>query len=329
MQPATSAPGQPASPAGAASAPSFDVVWVGPNGNAVIAGRAEPGAKVTVLDGGKTVGEVTADARGEWVLTPENPLGSGNHELSLAARAKDGTTQKSDGIVAMVVPETGKAVASAATPQPRATQQPTGSAAQQHVASGTPQSTMPASAAPIPVGPAGQTLAVLIPENAPARVLQGPAGTASGAMPSVLVDVIQYDGAGHPTFIGRAAADGHVQLYLRNKSIGESQVDTKGAWSLKPEMTVPVGHYTLRADLVGDDGKVVARTLLQFKRIDVPDSLVGNQFLVVQPGNTLWRIARRTYGNGVQFTEIYAANRNEIADPNLIYADQVVTLPQP
>src|SRR5262245_13420304 len=46
--------------------PSFDVVKVGPTGTAVIAGRAEPGSKVTVRDGDKVLGEVTADRRGEW-----------------------------------------------------------------------------------------------------------------------------------------------------------------------------------------------------------------------------------------------------------------------
>jgi hypothetical protein len=45
--------------------PSFDVVKVGPTGTAVIAGRAEPGAKVIVRDGDKAIGEVTADRRGE------------------------------------------------------------------------------------------------------------------------------------------------------------------------------------------------------------------------------------------------------------------------
>ena len=37
--------------------PSFDIVRVDPSGHAVIAGRAEPGAKVTVLDGDKPLGD--------------------------------------------------------------------------------------------------------------------------------------------------------------------------------------------------------------------------------------------------------------------------------
>src|SRR5207237_1126057 len=66
-------------------APSFDVVKVSPAGTAVIAGRAEPGAKVVVRDGDKPLGEVTADRRGEWVLVIEQPMGPGDRLLSAEA----------------------------------------------------------------------------------------------------------------------------------------------------------------------------------------------------------------------------------------------------
>ncbi|HET7594784.1 MAG TPA: Ig-like domain-containing protein, partial [Stellaceae bacterium] len=92
-------------PAPAPGAPSFDVVRVNPQGEAVIAGRAAPGAEVTVLDGQHEVGHVTADRNGEWVLVPKEPLPPGSHQLTLSARGKDGATSKSEGVVAMLVPE--------------------------------------------------------------------------------------------------------------------------------------------------------------------------------------------------------------------------------
>ena len=94
-----------AAPAPVTAEPSFDIVSVNPQCEAVIAGRAAPGAEVTVHDGDKTLGQVTADTKGEWVLLPKEPLAPGEHQLSLSARAKDGTTSSSDGVVAMVVPE--------------------------------------------------------------------------------------------------------------------------------------------------------------------------------------------------------------------------------
>jgi len=84
--------------------PSFDVVKVGPTGTAVIAGRAEPGSKVTVRDGDKMIGEVTADRRGEWVLVPDQPLGRGDRLLSLeASDGKGGPPVRSDETVALSI----------------------------------------------------------------------------------------------------------------------------------------------------------------------------------------------------------------------------------
>ena len=50
--------------------------------------------------------------------------------------------------------------------------------------------------------------------------------------------------------------------------------------------------------------------------------------VIVQPGNSLWRIAKRSYGAGVRYAEIYGANRGQIADPDLIYPGQVFELPK-
>ncbi|MCY4333866.1 MAG: LysM peptidoglycan-binding domain-containing protein [Litoreibacter sp.] len=48
-------------------APSFDVVRIDPTGAAVIAGSAEPGARVRLMAGDEVVGEATADASGKFV----------------------------------------------------------------------------------------------------------------------------------------------------------------------------------------------------------------------------------------------------------------------
>jgi nucleoid-associated protein YgaU len=100
------APTPPAANA-APTVPSFDIVKVDPAGHAVIAGRAAPGAKVTVLDGDKPLGQVTADDRGEWVLVPTEPMSPGERQLTLeAADPKTGAKTKSTDTVALAVAPT-------------------------------------------------------------------------------------------------------------------------------------------------------------------------------------------------------------------------------
>lgn len=50
--------------------------------------------------------------------------------------------------------------------------------------------------------------------------------------------------------------------------------------------------------------------------------------VTVQPGFTLWAIARDQFGDGIQYVQVYEANRDRIRDPDLIYPGQVFTLPQ-
>jgi len=57
-------------------------------------------------------------------------------------------------------------------------------------------------------------------------------------------------------------------------------------------------------------------------------NLPAGQSIVVQPGASLWRIARRTYGDGIRFSLIYEANQTQIRDPDLIYPGQIFTVPQ-
>lgn len=76
-----------ASPAG----PQFDVVRVDPQGNSVLAGRAVPGATVTILDNGKPLGTVTADAQGAFVLLPSALLPPGAHDITMSEKLPNGT----------------------------------------------------------------------------------------------------------------------------------------------------------------------------------------------------------------------------------------------
>lgn len=54
----------------------------------------------------------------------------------------------------------------------------------------------------------------------------------------------------------------------------------------------------------------------------------GQRYVVIQPGDYLWKIARRTYGQGIRYLTIFEANREQIRDPDLIYPGQVFVLPE-
>ena len=95
-----------------------------------------------------------------------------------------------------------------------------------------------------------------------------------------------------------------------------------------PRVRTSIGwYYTLRADQLDAGGRVTGRIALPLQRAEPAEAALASGKLVVQPGNSLWRISRLTYGEGIRYTLIYAANRERIRDPDLIYPGQVLALP--
>ena len=101
--------------------PRFDVARVDDHGEAaVIAGRAAPGAKVELLRDGKPLDTVVADASGQFVMTPPQ-LPAGSYELTLRAKAPDGTVTQSGRSMPVTIAE---AAPPPARPAPVARQEP-------------------------------------------------------------------------------------------------------------------------------------------------------------------------------------------------------------
>lgn len=275
-------------------APEFDVVRINPHGDSVIAGRAAPGAEVRIFDGDKLAGSVIADKRGEWVYLPTEPLRPGNRELRLLAKNLDGAEVASESNVVLAVPDRAETVGAA------------------------------------------QSLAVLVPnkETGASRVLQAPVGSEGLKKGDLVVGVVDYDEAGNVGIAGKGRPGATIRLYIGNNPVGSVTVNPDGEWRL-PALTrkIKPGIYTLRADEIVE-GVVVSRVETPFARAKPekvsagPNASAENMRIVVQPGNSLWRIARRSLGAGMRYTIIYEANKGRIRDPNLIYPGQVFDVPK-
>lgn len=306
--------------------PSFDVVRVNPSGDTVIAGRAEPGSEVTILDRGNVLGSVEADGRGEWVFLPDAALAPGEHNFSLESADGDEPKRESDTTVVVIVPEVAKDIAG------RASDQPAG-----------------ALAIEVPKSGEGPTRVLNVPNSTPE--------TAGGAPAGPEISAIDYNAEGRAVLSGRAPAGARLFVYVDNNPAGEAVVGEDGAWSFTPKEAIAPGLHVIRIDQVDESGKVLARAETPFEQATFPlaaeagaeavaatggeaadaagqdaaetDSaapLPGGT-IVVQPGNTLWRLARESYGAGVRYTVIYEANKGQIANPNLIYPGQVFSVP--
>ena len=53
----------------------------------------------------------------------------------------------------------------------------------------------------------------------------------------------------------------------------------------------------------------------------------SNKTYTVKTGDCLWKIAKQFYNDGAKWKQIYEANKDKIKDANLIYPQQVLTIP--
>jgi hypothetical protein len=85
--------------------PELDTVRVETDGQAIVAGRAEPGAEVSLKLGNQVIGKGIANPDGSWVVVPDQPLPKGAHEITIEQKAADSAPVTAEQSIAVAVPE--------------------------------------------------------------------------------------------------------------------------------------------------------------------------------------------------------------------------------
>ena len=145
------------------------------------------------------------------------------------------------------------------------------------------------------------------------------------------IDTITYDELGNVVLSGRGKDERVVQVYLDDEPVRTVDIGEEGTW--RTELSdVEEGVYTLRIDALDADGTVVSRLETPFERapaqVAASVAQASDVFVTVQPGFTLWGIAKSQYGDGLRYVQVFEANRALIRDPDLIYPGQVFTVPE-
>ncbi|TIM46436.1 Ig-like domain-containing protein [Mesorhizobium sp.] len=216
----------------------------------------------------------------------------------------------------------------------------------------------PAAAAPAPAAPAATAPATV--EAVPAPAPGGPAAPATPAAgPKVVVEAIEIDG--NKIFVAGLADPGRkVRAYANDILLGDAKTSPDGHFLVEATRNIPVGTYTIHVDALDADGvKVVARAAVPFERepgesiaavapaeakpaaptttaatppTGVPETAApklehADSAVIIRRRDTLWRISRRVYGQGVRYSTIYLANQDQIRNPDRIWPGQVFKVP--
>lgn len=345
-QPPIGATGAVAPPMKPMAVPSFDVVLVEPSGEGVIAGRAQPGWKVSVESGGIKVAEATADAQGEWSIVLEKPLPPGDNTLSLKTASPDGTSVlTSQDSVPIAVGKKEEKVAAADTEAKPEQAAPTSRGAELEASAASEPG------AETPRAPSETTSAVA--DSAP-KPQEGPKA-------KVTLNTVDYQDigadAGKLRVTGTTDPGQPVSLSFDGEALANVTADDVGVWRFEIDRKLGLGQHTLRAERYDSTKKLAARAMVTFERATpaLPAPVVAEakpaprvaavetgqaqsaqdasdeehpETYVIRRGDTLWGIAKRYLGGGWRYSSIFQGNREVIRNPNLILPQQKVKMPK-
>ena len=145
----------------------------------------------------------------------------------------------------------------------------------------------------------------------------------------ITLDVLSYSPSGLVILSGRTLPNNELNILKAEKDIGKTQSDENGKWKfILEEHNLSDQKLSIKTNIYGED------VILSFNQAELKKRFVNKNFefankkIIVQQGNSLWRIARKTLGGGIFYTEIYKNNAQKIKNPNLIYPGQVFNIPK-
>jgi nucleoid-associated protein YgaU len=302
--------------------PLFDIARIEPTGDAVIAGRAAPGATVELLRNGELHDRAVADQSGQFVMVPPR-LPSGTYELTLRSKQLDGKKTNSSQTVAVAI-------------EPSPTDRPV-------VALMTPE--QPAVVLSQPAGPKAMAGAVVVDavEIEPGGKFHVNGRSKPGAAvrlylnDSFVASVTAGADGRFAATINEGVASGSYRVRLDEVASNSGAVRA----SVEVPFNVPDTGVTGSAPAQATASKRPDIAAAQLGQLGAaggtvlpgggspPSTVVVPKIATatVSRGDSLWRISHLTYGAGTRYAVIYKANREQIRNPNLIYPGQIFVLP--
>lgn len=158
------------------------------------------------------------------------------------------------------------------------------------------------------------------------QLLQSPLGVAPKDRLSI--QLLEYDSAGALVVSGGGQPGTLVTLRLDGQIVGSVPVGADGLWRVELPAASRPASFGLSATAGMVNGSALAAVRVDVALDRPVNALPPGKLFVVQPGNSLWLMARRSYGDGVMYGVIFDANAQRIEDPNLIFPGQVFQVPE-
>lgn len=302
---------------------TVDLVNVSPDGTVVISGQAAPHSQISILINENMMATAKANAKGDWVAVPDHPLAPGSHLLTIRSKDPNGVETMADMAVIIVIPDNmDETPLVALVPVDEASDQMAQLLSSPFTDEGESQITVSDAPAVTPELPQDASQNDQPPTEEDASSSVEPAVV----IPKITIRMIEAISPERMAVSGFIVGEGSVKVSIGN-IVATTSIDDDG-YMAKGDIPAE-NRFPVAVTLSDADGALLSSARIVLNKSKLDETLSGNALIVVQKGDALWRIAYKTYGQGIRYVDIYQSNQTEIGDPNLIYPDQVFVVPNP
>ena len=140
------------------------------------------------------------------------------------------------------------------------------------------------------------------------------------------VKTIFFNENGFVSIKGKVNFGKKIELYI-NKKIMETIKIENSKWQYNSDKIIDYGLHDLLVVLKSDKDEILDKITLPFMRVEMPYNDVPENFILIKPGDMLWTIAYRLYGDPFKYIQIFEENKDQITNPDLIFPGQLFSIP--
>ena len=278
--------------------PKVDILKVSPDGSYIIAGKGKPNSTISILEKGNKIESVDADESGSWVIVSKDNLESGDNLLIINQDNIDGSSTQSKEIYVTKIDKKNE--------------------------------TKPL------------VIEIENDDGGKLSIIQSPSikKLESNVENSLTlskkqinkknvfkIQSVSFSQDGSLSIQGIANYGSNIEI-LVNKNLSSIFLKNKPEWIFNSSYKLGYGMHKLVANLKSKNNTILDSITLPFMRSEMPSGELPDNYVLIKPGDMLWTISFKIYGNPLKYIEIYEENRDQITNPDLIFPGQVFSIPK-
>ena len=277
--------------------PEIDIIKVSPDGSFVIAGKGQPNSNINILNKGDLIDSSIVDSDGNWVVVSKENLKTGDNLISIDQINNKGLVLRHKQLFITKIDEHKK-------DQPLVISVPNKN---------------------------GENISIIQQPSEKQKIYKvendlGIQKKIKSNQKIFNVKTIFFNENGFVSIKGKVNFGKKIELYI-NKKIMETIKIENSKWQYNSDKIIDYGLHDLLVVLKSDKDEILDKITLPFMRVEMPYNDVPDNFILIKPGDMLWTIAYRLYGDPFKYIQIFEENKDQITNPDLIFPGQLFSIP--